>query len=56
MPKGKKIQPDDPEQSARFIETAKRVKAENDKELFERAAKKIVKVSHREKRYSKDPD
>jgi hypothetical protein len=44
MGRKKKPKPDDPEQSARFLETAKRIKADNDKELFENAVRKIVKV------------
>ncbi len=49
MPK-KKLKSDDPEQSARFIETAARVKADNDKELFEKAVRKVMRVKpHRDK-------
>lgn len=43
MSKKKKPQPDDPEQSAKFIELAEKLKAENDKELFEELVKKVVK-------------
>ena len=42
---GRKKQPlsDNKEQSARFMETAERIKADNDKERFEQSIKKIVK-------------
>lgn len=43
MGRKKKPEPDDQEQSARFIELAERTKADNDKELFEQACKKIIK-------------
>lgn len=39
----KRPKPDDKEQSARFIETAKRLGADKSKEAFERAIDKIVK-------------
>lgn len=38
----KKLKSDDPEQSARFIETAERIKADDDKERFSKAVKQIV--------------
>jgi hypothetical protein len=38
----KKIEPDDPERSARFIETAERIQAEDAEERFEKAMKRIV--------------
>jgi hypothetical protein len=41
--KKKHYEPDNPEQSARFIELAERTKADNDKELFEKACKEIIK-------------
>jgi hypothetical protein len=41
MPK-QKPKRDDPEQSKRFIETAKEVGADDDAEALERALKKIV--------------
>jgi hypothetical protein len=41
--KKKKIEPDDPEQSARFIEMAKKIKADDDKELFEEACRTVIK-------------
>jgi hypothetical protein len=44
MSKKKKLpKSDDPEQSARFIETAERTKADNDKEKFEKACSAILK-------------
>lgn len=44
MPKKKKeLKSDNPEQSVRFVETAERIKANNDKELFEKACEKILK-------------
>ncbi len=42
MPRKKQLKSDDPEQSARFIELAERTKADDDKELFEQACKKIL--------------
>jgi hypothetical protein len=39
----KKLKPDDPKQSARFIGLAKRNKADNDEELFEKACSKNYK-------------
>lgn len=44
MGRKKQPEPDDKEQSARFIETAKRIKVDNDKELFEQACKKTLKT------------
>lgn len=41
-----KPEPDDKEQSARFIETAKQLGADKGKEAFEEAVKKIVKKKH----------
>jgi hypothetical protein len=38
-----KPKPDDKEQSARFIETSGQVQADNPKESFEEALKKIVR-------------
>ena len=43
MGRKKKPKPDDPEQSARFLETAKAVQAEDAKERFEKAISKILK-------------
>jgi hypothetical protein len=42
MGRKKKLKPDDPEQSARFIETAKEIQAEDAEERFEKAMKQIV--------------
>jgi hypothetical protein len=42
--------PDDPEQSKRFIETAKEVGADDDREALARAFKKIASKSPQEKR------
>ncbi len=42
MGRKKKPEPDDPEQSAKFIELAEKVRAENDKELFQEMVKKVV--------------
>jgi hypothetical protein len=39
----KRPEPDDKEQSARFIETAKRLGADKGKEAFEQACSKIIK-------------
>lgn len=38
----KKLEPDDKEQSANFIETAERIKSDDDKERFEQVCKKII--------------
>jgi hypothetical protein len=43
MPRKKKPKPDDQEQSARFLETAKAVQAEDAKARFEEACEKILK-------------
>jgi hypothetical protein len=43
MDRKKRPKPDDKEQSARFIETAKRLGANKGKEAFEEAIGKIVK-------------
>jgi hypothetical protein len=39
----KRPTPDDKEQYQRFLETAEKIKADNDKELFEIVCKKIIK-------------
>lgn len=39
----KQLLPDDKEQSAKFIETAERIKSDDDKEQFEKVCKKIIK-------------
>ncbi len=44
MGRKKRPEPDDKEQSARFVELAERIKAENDNELFEQAVQKIIRV------------
>lgn len=44
MPKKKKVKPDDQEQSARFLETAKAVQTEDAKEKFEETWGKILKT------------
>ena len=46
MPR-KLIKPDDPEQSKRFIETAKEVGADDDAEALERALKNAVSIPKR---------
>jgi hypothetical protein len=38
----KKPPPDDPEQSARFVETAKKVEADKTGEAFARALKQVI--------------
>jgi hypothetical protein len=43
MPRKKKPKPDDQEQSARFLETAKAVQSEDAKERFEKTCIKILK-------------
>jgi hypothetical protein len=42
MGRKKKVEPDDPERSARFIETAERIQAEDAEERFEEAMKRIL--------------
>jgi hypothetical protein len=44
MVRKKKFEPDDPEQSARFIELAEQVQAEDAGERFEEAMKKIAQA------------
>ncbi len=44
MGRKKKAKPDDEEQSARFLETAKNVQAEDAKERFEKASAKILRT------------
>lgn len=39
----KKVEPDDKEQSAKFIETAQNIKDDNDKEKFKEAFNAILK-------------
>ncbi|MGO9021025.1 MAG: hypothetical protein ACLQVJ_21995 [Syntrophobacteraceae bacterium] len=55
--KKKKYEPDNPEQSARFMDLTERIElVENPKEVFEKAFKKVAKASHREKLAGKDTD
>jgi hypothetical protein len=42
MGRKKKPEPDDPERSARFIETAERIQAEDAEERFKEAMKRIL--------------
>jgi len=44
MPRKPKPQPDDPEQSKRFIDTAREIGADESLEGFERTFKKVVPV------------
>jgi hypothetical protein len=44
MAEKKKLKPDDKEQSARFLETAKAVQAEDAEERFEKAMEKVLKA------------
>jgi hypothetical protein len=44
MGRKKKVEQDDPERSARFIEMAERIQADDAKERFEEAMKKIAKA------------
>jgi len=44
MGRKKKVEPEDPEQSARFIETAELIQAEDAEERFEEAMKRILLV------------
>jgi hypothetical protein len=44
MAEKKKFKPNDKEQSARFLETAKAVQAEDAKEKFEKATGRILKL------------
>jgi hypothetical protein len=46
--KKKKLKPDDPEQSARFIETAKEIQAEDAEERFEKAMKRVLSAKRKE--------
>ncbi len=52
MPRKKKPEPDDKEQSARFIETAGQVQSDNAQEAFEEAIDKIIKGKQVSKRKS----
>ena len=44
MKPNKQLKPDDKEQSVKFIETAERIKSDDDKEQFEKVCKKIIKA------------
>jgi hypothetical protein len=44
MGRKKKVEWDDPEQSAKFIEFAKQIETEDTKDKFEEAMKKIAKA------------
>lgn len=44
MGRKKKVEWDDPERSARFIETAERIQAEDAEERFEETMKRIASV------------
>ena len=48
-PKKSKANPDDKEQSARFIETAGQIQSENAQEAFEDAMKKIANTKTKRK-------
>jgi len=43
MPRKPKPKPDDPQQSKRFIETAREVGADGDPETFDRAFEKVAR-------------
>jgi hypothetical protein len=43
MGRRKKVEPDDKEQYAKFLETAKKIRDDNDKEKFEKACTTILK-------------
>jgi hypothetical protein len=43
MPRKPKPPPDDPEQSKRFIEAARRAEVDEDPEVFDRAFQKVAK-------------
>ncbi len=46
MEEKKKLEPDDPEQSARFIKLAEQIQAEDAEERFEEAMKLIITKKH----------
>lgn len=56
MPRKPTPKPDDPEQSKRFIETAKEVGAADDTEALERAFKKIIPVKSQSRKASSPDD
>lgn len=48
--KKKKVEPDDPEQSAKFIDAAEKLDlVDNPKQAFEKALKKIAKATSKKK-------
>lgn len=49
MTKKKKVQPDDPEQFARFVEVAEEIKAEDADERFEESFSRIIKAKPRKR-------
>ena len=53
MEENKKLEYDDPEQSARFIETAERIQTEDAEERFDEAMKRIAKAKHKTKETTK---
>lgn len=56
MGRKKKLPPDDPERSARFIETATRIQADDAEERFEEAMQKIAAATKRDKAKHDDED
>jgi len=53
MGRKKKPPSDDPERSARFIETAERIQAEDAEERFEEAMKRIAKAVRKKAQITK---
>ena len=49
MGRKKKPIPDDPEQYARFVETAERIQAQGTREWFKEAVKRILKAKPKQK-------
>jgi hypothetical protein len=54
MDKKKRYEPDDPEQSERFIELAKEVGADESKEPFKAAMKRIAKAKRKKTEQDKN--
>lgn len=54
MEEKKKLEFDDPEQSARFIETAERIQGDDAEEKFEEAMKRIAEAKRLNKDQPKD--
>jgi hypothetical protein len=48
MGRKRNVPPDDPERSARFIETAERIQAEDAEERFEEGVKRIAKAKRQQ--------